>query len=534
MMPKKLVFLFFGSVMSLIILASLLAISVDPYGVFGNQAFQSSKWKPAQVMKTRYAKAVSVLYKKPNAIILGNSRTEYGLDPEHAYFDGLNAYNLAFSSQSIYESYRYLIHANEVSGIKKVLLAIDFDSFNNGTKTGFNQEYLCNEIEPCISYVRLLKETVSFESLNAVFDTLTNTEITRYFHLDNGMRDPEHNKYFIKKEGGYRNAFRIFEDHVINDYGVGVARINKHALDTLIKILTYTHENNIDTVLMFSPAHVRLWELLDVSKTNGFNTWLDWKKVIMESNIEVANKFGREPYKLWDFAAYNEYTTEDFPPSMNKGDVMHYHWDTSHYKKELGDLALNVISETSQKIGIPLTGFNIDGHLSSLKSLRSAWVKAHFDKSDFKRKGFVSADEEIINNKKYFPDILNIKYKNLVKTHSNGKLEATSNDPYVVFNFKKRINGGLINYIGFNFNCVDKKKKTPKLQMFWWDDTHEWFSEKNSVNSKIGDGLSIIYLGSNENWKNSTSIRSIRIDVPNKDACEKVTLDGVFYGNKTH
>ncbi len=269
MLPKKSIFLLVGITTSMLLLTLTFVVLVDPYGIFDNSSFQKQKWKPEQVNKTRYAKALSVLYKQPNAIILGNSRTEYGLDPSHEYFEGLKTYNLAFSSQSIYESYRYLVHANEVRKLEKVLIAIDFDSFNTGTKTGYSDEYLCNEDKLCFPYFRLLKDLVSFESIKASLTTIFNTNVTRYLHLDNGLRDPNHNNYFINKEGGYRNAFRIFENHVINDYDIGIAKIDKHALEVLENILSYTHENNIEVVILFSPAHVRLWELLDASKKVG-------------------------------------------------------------------------------------------------------------------------------------------------------------------------------------------------------------------------------------------------------------------------
>lgn len=402
MMSKKLVFLYFGCVISLLTLVLIFFVAIDPYGVFGYHVFQNNKWKPAQVNKTRYAKALAVLHKQPNAIILGNSRTEYGLDPKHQYFEGLNSYNLSFSSQSIFESFRYLVHANNVNKLKKVLIAIDFDSFNVATQSGFSQDYLCDEIKSCIPYVRLLKEIVSFEYLTTVTDTISNSKITRFIHLDNGMRDPEHNNFFIEKEGGYRNAFQIFEKHVINKFSGGAARVNKQALDTLKEMINYLHDNKIDTVLMFSPAHVRKWELLDATKKKGFEVWLEWKKTIMELNLDVAQKLNRLPFKVWDFSTFNSFTMESLPQAESVQQKMHYHWDTSHYKKELGDLALNTISGKSQEIGVLLTPDNIEEHLELLKYKRSMWVKDNLNSHDFESKRFM-ADKKILQKTKNIP-----------------------------------------------------------------------------------------------------------------------------------
>ncbi len=252
----------------------------------------------------------------------------------------------------------------------------------------------------------------------------------------------------------------------------------------------------------------------------------------MDLNLKVAGKFNKPPFELWDFATYSRYTMEAFP--SNDEDTMNYHWETSHYKKELGDLVLKSISESSQDFGQILTAQNINNHLASQVNARLSWSKADFDIRDFQKTGFTLVNDILIDDEIYFPKISSVRYRNVNEVDSGKALEVTGSDAYIIYDFDDVVNGDLVDYVGMNFSCVERKGKASKIQMFWWDNSQQWFSEKFSVTSSIEDGLSIINLDNDKNWNSSTSIRSIRIDVPNRTVCGKVKLEGLFYGSKAH
>ena len=80
---------------------------VDPYGIYNTNFFKN---KPFSYSQMRIVKAVKTKYIKPNSIILGTSRAEVAINPNHEYFIK-PAYNLAVSGSTLYESKLFLKNA---------------------------------------------------------------------------------------------------------------------------------------------------------------------------------------------------------------------------------------------------------------------------------------------------------------------------------------------------------------------------------------------------------------------------------------
>ena len=66
----------------------------------------------------RMAKAYQVRLQKPRAIILGTSRAEFCLDPDHPGFSHRPTYNLNLSRGNFYEILRYFQHVDAVTELE--------------------------------------------------------------------------------------------------------------------------------------------------------------------------------------------------------------------------------------------------------------------------------------------------------------------------------------------------------------------------------------------------------------------------------
>jgi len=89
-------------------------------------------------------------------------------------------------------------------------------------------------------------------------------------------------------------------------------------------------------------------------------------------------------YSLWDFSGYNEITTEPFPSLNDKTTQMQWYWESSHYKKETGDLVLDTLLNYKQadrkapaKFGVKLTSKNIEQHLFNQRVNRDKFTASH-------------------------------------------------------------------------------------------------------------------------------------------------------------
>jgi hypothetical protein len=96
-----------------------------------------------------------------------------------------------------------------------------------------------------------------------------------------------------------------------------------------------------------------------------------WLRELARINEDEALAAGREPFPLWDFSAPNSITTEPIPEAGDRS-PMHWYWESSHYRKETGDLILDRILSYRDPgrplpadFGVRLTTANIDAHLAS-------------------------------------------------------------------------------------------------------------------------------------------------------------------------
>jgi len=143
----------------------------------------------------------------------------------------------------------------------------------------------------------------------------------------------------------------------------------------------FCHKRNIDFRIAISPSHARQFETIAAK-----GIWLlfeDWKRHLVNINYEEADRLGKQPFPLWDFSGYNSLTTEPVPPVNDGLTEMCWYWESSHYKKELGDLVQDRIfgynhpdRQLPSDFGTLLTPETIEPHLATVRTNRRQWQEA--------------------------------------------------------------------------------------------------------------------------------------------------------------
>ena len=79
-----------------------------------------------------------------------------------------------------------------------------------------------------------------------------------------------------------------------------------------------------------------------------------------------------------DFSIYHELTAETVP--TNPKEEMKYHWEASHYKKELGDILLDRLLDVSEykDFGVELNSQNINKHIQNLREDRIKFINIDY------------------------------------------------------------------------------------------------------------------------------------------------------------
>ncbi|MGQ4648282.1 hypothetical protein [Lyngbya aestuarii] len=335
-------------------------ILVDGSGIFNSPKIANfNELKPAIYSHVRLFKAVGVSRKKPKNIILGSSRSDIGLDPDHPSLASDSAYNLALVGPNMYEVRRYFEHAlaNQPE-LKTVVLGIDFFMFNENwhNSPDFDEARLGRK-SPKIQ--DLINASLSLDALDLSKQTVgASVESDAYYlYKSNGLRYVYGNKPDEPLKVKFEKMLTEFlrGERAYPNYKSSQSFLNDFRL-----LVETCKEKNIDLKVFISPIHVTQLEAINTAGV--WSEFEDWKRQVVEIT------------PVWDFSGYNSITTEPISNQMKN------YWDSSHYRKEVGDLILNRLFEVNEKVvpedfGTLLTTHNIESELEKRSADRVAWEK---------------------------------------------------------------------------------------------------------------------------------------------------------------
>ena len=378
MKSTKWIKIFFGLSLIGVLFVGGVNYIVDPYGIYKTNIFLN---KPEQDKNIRLAKVVKVEELKPVSISLGTSRTEYGYDPNHEYFSK-PSYNLAVSAVSLYENRLYLEHAIKQGNLKEVILVADWRMFNDPKMRKLN------DFENSFNVENIYKQLFSVDLFRSSLNTIIKQKV-KSSYLENGQRDWYFNQENIDKQGGHLKVMNKDEEKYYQKsdfkYNSNIYQdTQKSSFDDFRKILELCYQNNIKLDIVFGPSHIRQWEAYDYYQ--DIETWYKWKKDVVLFEEKIADEQEKTPYRIMDFSVYHELTAETVP--TNPKEKMKYHWEASHYKKELGDIVLDRLLDISpyKDFGVELNSDNIDNHIQKLREDRVKFI----DTEAYRKEVFIS------------------------------------------------------------------------------------------------------------------------------------------------
>jgi hypothetical protein len=367
---KKVLFLS----LSVMLLFGLFNFFIDPYSIVNLVRIEGiNKNKPYIDNNSRLTKAAQIIDKKPEVVILGSSRVEFGINPDSKYFNDAAVYNAGLANASIYEMYRYLEHSIAQRNLKKAVIGLDFFAFFiRKHSDGFDESVLgYSSILPYMRYF------FSLDMFNDSKDTIKKQN-KLVMHNSKGFLSNLDEKIAQTKKNGYRNEFLVNEVSYIREtYSKFEENRNKNFYRYFEDLLLVSYENSVELTLFISPVHARQLEALDIAV--GYEEFQDWKKRLVDINLKVARNLDVKPYNIWDFSGYNSVTTEEFP--ANNG-AMTWYWESSHYTSKTGDLILkkaknNECDGVPSDFGVLISEENIDSYLKEQKLLREKWLSQH-------------------------------------------------------------------------------------------------------------------------------------------------------------
>lgn len=312
----------------------------------------------------RFDRAVKIISKKPQAIILGSSRARAGFPTSHfSYLVNYPAYKAAFSGARFNEIFSYFEHAlHNQSDLKAVFISLDFFAFSKNLTpiSEYSEERLRRS---SLAINDLFKLLLSQDTLKFSYATyLHNRDPKKFEIVDRIHVKVDENDYIdlgtpmIETPQDFLKAEKrlIFDDYVID----------QKKIEMFSKIVQICKEKNIDLKVVFCPAHATYWETI-----YQCGRWEDFEN--LKRTLSAI-------YPIYDFSGFSSYNTE----LLSKDAASTYFFETSHFTPYYGRMILDKvygIEDRCPETGFLLTKDTVEEHLKILRDQHEAWANQHSD-----------------------------------------------------------------------------------------------------------------------------------------------------------
>lgn len=380
-------------------LTAAINVLVDPYAVFGSSRHDGfNTIKPFAVGRGRMSKPYEVLRARPAGLIIGNSRPEMGIDPTHACWPDAARplYNMALPGLAFYKQVRYAQHAFAAGQVNTLLVAVDFYDFveargdstdptrwppvaadelpllvdaNAARRGGFTLEHLLDLGRSAFSLSALAHSAMTVQGqANPYASTRSVLGFNHAEGVYQGIIDREGQRVLFEQKN--RAVMQNFtrEEWTLAQGGVDW----NTSFEALSRLLEQANAQDIAVTVFINPYHAHYLVSIDVAGL--WDLFEQWKRQLLDITTKAA-------VPLWDFAAFNRYSTESPGAVASRGEALEWFHEPAHYRQALGDRALErmypgncAAPEGHPDLGLALDATNMDAHLAQQRAEKARFV----------------------------------------------------------------------------------------------------------------------------------------------------------------
>lgn len=334
--------------------------SVDPYGITGMPRVPGfNEYKVEINEHTRVLKKYQPLLSSHNALVVGNSRVELGISPEHACFrrNRMTVYNLGVPGAGVGAQLAYALNLMYQQPISTVFLSVDFTDFiatdRQAITTAVAQterqkgefrftaagEY--NADYPWAVMRDYIKSLFSLDALVASIKTIVLQSAASPDRDAAGFNPARDFGENVRVEGPRalfdQKMASLREKYSRPWYFRGSEGELHVAMADLDAFLDIAEAQGVQVYLFTNPFHDSFWELIrDHGHTSVYEDWMRSIDKLVRSHPDLVIEF-------WDFAGDSPYIHEPVPPAGVRSGPLEWFWEPAHYRRELGDLMVNTM-----------------------------------------------------------------------------------------------------------------------------------------------------------------------------------------------
>lgn len=363
---------------------------IDPYGNFNGPRISGiNELALGFNHRLPLAKSLAVSRIKPATIVLGNSRAETGLDPQHPGVTDQPAYNLAIGGAGLNQIRRYYLEALAAGEVRHVLLTLDLTMFEPSQKSGeaFSGPVFLTDDSGSLTgnvqkWKRLLFILLSSTASSDSWWSLTHQRKPVAIYRSNGLKDATYDNDQVVREGGHHAASiraesgfltNNFRDISSNSFTDGY----KALLAQLREIVATASDHDIRLTMLVNPIHARQTYMI---KSAGLSPFYEQWKRDLAALVDQSSR--RSMVSLWDFSSVSKCTSEPMPNIGSTAFTMRWYRESSHFNRHLGDLVLDQVLRNEESAECPSLGMRLGASTVELTLQRqrytlARWIETH-------------------------------------------------------------------------------------------------------------------------------------------------------------
>jgi len=367
---------------SLILSVAIFNWIIDPFGkyqIITIANFNAEKTQ-VEIIGLRTLKAIGLLNADYHTVILGTSRAHNGINPKHAVFEAIGpTYNVSLNGTNIYELDQiFTFILKQHPNLREVVFSLDFLTFSNRRTVGpdFDQSLFSDNYSVWTKLSQTFSLDEGYYSIQTILDNVADKRAA--YHAIITEQGFAKRQFPLPHSQLFKNI--LSNNFFVNKYTYAAFCYSQDRLHRFQNILEKARQRGILVRLFISPIHA--WQQEAIRMMGLYPTFEQWKR---DLTTILAKKTVNSPasptYLLWDFTGYNQITTETIPTLPHQ--KMQWYWESSHFKKELGDLVLEkLFNYHSQPIipagfGVLINAQNIEAHLIQLREQQQHYHQSH-------------------------------------------------------------------------------------------------------------------------------------------------------------
>lgn len=341
---------------------------VDPYGITGAPRISGFNHFKADINDyARQYKKYQPLQREYDTLVLGNSRAEMGIDPQHACFieSDMDVYNLAMPGAGVRMQLNYALNLMYEKPVKRVFLSVDFIDFIDTETPHIQREPLVAQATGELKFLPsgqsnpdyLLAKTKDYARALFSLDALSSSVKTM---LRQGGAVPDRTEDGFNPAADLAEIVRVEGARALYDQKMqNLSRKYSQrwylrdesgslhpAFSDIEAFLEIARQRDVDVYFFTHPFHTSYWELL--ARSGLMSAHQQW----LEEIVSLAKHYQPATRGFWNFSEDMTYSTERFPEAGGRNDALQWFWEPAHYRRELGDkMVASILAADCSKPG---------------------------------------------------------------------------------------------------------------------------------------------------------------------------------------